>query len=416
MFFDRMHFCIIAFMVLPRAPLAAAARGRAIDDVPIAVPANAAEAAENFVMEYRQQLDNLNIRAAKSDPQFLKAFDKSLRGEVLGVEFNTVTMTWSFSPRKTATLVSLLRVVSMEGASINLHQAEELLGLVTNFCQLARPAFIFADELIGFMGLMLEVFSSTPDKDRTEVKEEVPVSLQDDCRLLAAIGQVGHKFGLPILTASSPIPVSAIPVFTDASGELLNNPSLGILVPQHGAHPPLVASLRLPVYFLRATDEANHLTVHKTTLLESLSYLATLCIDPSRWVSQELDCKVDNLASTLALPRGRSKKDKWATTVIRAARVVAAGLGATIHTSWTPRCSSRETVVADDLSHCRTARLSAAELAAFLKEGHISFPEPILNWMENPRPDPSLGVRCLHWIKRRNPDCSALFSALHSPL
>ena len=220
-------------MVLPRAPLPAAARGRAINDVLIAVPANAAEAAEKFVMEYRQQLGNLNIKAAQSDPQFLKAFDKSLRGEVLGVEFNTVTMTWSFSPLKTATLVSLLRVVSLEGASINLHQAEELLGLVVNFCQLARPAFIFADELIHFMGSMLAVFGTTPGKDREEVKEEVPAGLRDDCRLLAAIGQVAHKFGLPILTASSPIPVSAIPVFTDVSGELQNNPSLGILVPQH---------------------------------------------------------------------------------------------------------------------------------------------------------------------------------------
>ena len=156
------------------------------------------------------------------------------------------------------------------------------------------------------------------------------------------------------------------------------------------------------------------MTVHNTTLLESLSFLATLCIDPARF-SQELVCKVDNLASTLALPRGRSKKDKWATTVIRAAGVVAAGLGATIHTSWIPRCSSREAVVADDLSHCRTAHLSAAELTAFLKEGHISFPDPILSWMENPRPDPSLGVRCLHCIKKMNPDCSALLSALHNP-
>ena len=163
-------------------------------------------------------------------------------------------------------------------------------------------------------------------------------------------------------------------------------------------------------------DEDNHLTVHKTTLLESLSYLATLCIDPSRWVNQELDCKVDNMASTLALPRGRSKTDKWATTVIRAARVVAAGLGATIHTSCIPRCSSREAVVADDLSHCRTSRLSSAELTAFLQGGHISFPDPILKWMQSPRPDTSLGMCCLQWIKKKHPDCSALLSGLPNPL
>ena len=80
-------------MVLPRAPLPAAARARAIDDVPIAVPFNAAEAAENFVAEYRRQLENLNIKAAPTDPLFLKAFDRSQRGEVLDVQFDTVTMT-----------------------------------------------------------------------------------------------------------------------------------------------------------------------------------------------------------------------------------------------------------------------------------------------------------------------------------
>lgn len=65
------------------------------------------------------------------------------------------------------------------------------------------------------------------------------------------------------------------------------------------------------------------------------------------------------------------------------------------------------------LSHCRTARLSAAELTAFLKEGHISFPEPIHSWMENPRSGPSLGVCCLHWIEKVTPglQCPAIIPA-----
>ena len=176
---------------------------------------------------------------------------------MLGVQFDTVTMTWSFSAQKTVTLVSLLQVASLEGATINLHQAEKLLGLVVNFSQLARPICIFVDELIHCLVAMLAVFE-TNLKDRESVEEEVTTELQDDCRLLTAIVQVAHKFGLPILSPSTPTPVSAIPVFTDASGELMNNPSLGILVPQHGGHPPLVALLRLPFYFLHATDEDNH--------------------------------------------------------------------------------------------------------------------------------------------------------------
>ena len=147
-----------------------------------------------------------------------------------------------------------------------------------------------------------------------------------------------------------------------------------------------------------------------------MSKLFTLCIDPARWVGQELDYNVDNLASTLAVIRGRSKKDVWATTAVRAARVVAAGLGATIHTTWVRRCSSREATIADDLSHCRTAGLTGDELSAFLQQGHVRFPAPILRWMENPRPDPSLGVSCLQWIKTNKPHCRALLSGLPKPL
>ena len=412
MFFDRMHYCIIQFMVLPRAYLPAAAVGRAIDDVPTVVPASAGEASSAFVREYRLQLEKLNIGAAPVDPLCIKAFDGSIKGEVLGVAFKTDTMTWSISAQKTSTLVTLLKRTARAPAVLNLHQAEQLLGLLSNFAQLARPVYIFADELINFLRLLLADMDIASVHKREEISGEVPPVLQSDCKLLISIIQDAHKSGLPILIPSPPVPITAIPIFTDASGELTNNASLGILVPRHGAQAPLVASLRIPFYFLHAHDEDSHSTVHKTTCLESLSYLATLCIDPARFVHQEVDFNVDNLATTIALPRGRSKKDKWASTLIRAARVVAAALGTTIHTTWIPRCSSREAVIADDLSHCKTANLSKSELAAFLDKGHISFPDPILQWMQNPRTDHLLGVSCLKWIRREYPDCGALFSNL----
>ena len=414
MFFDRMHFCIIQYMVLPRAYLPAAAVGRAIDDVPTVVPASAGEASSAFVREYRHQLGKLNIGAAPVDPLCIKAFDGSMRGEVLGVEFRTDTMTWSLSAQKTSKLVILLKSATRAQAVLNLHQAEQLLGLLTNFAQLARPVYIFADELINFLRLLLAGMDTVSVHKREEIIEEVPPGLQSDCRLLISIIQDAHKSGLPILIPTPPVPITVIPIFTDVSGELTNNASLGILVPQYGAQAPLVAALRLPFHFLLTQDENEHSTVHKTTCLESLSYLATLCIDPARFVHQEVNFNVDNLASTLALPRGRSRKDTWATTLVRAARVVAAALGTTLHTTWIPRCSSREAIIADDLSHCKTASLSKSELAAFLDRGQISFPDPILQWMQNPRTDHLLGVSCLKWIKREHPDCGALFSNLPS--
>ena len=399
-------------MVLPRAYLPAAAIGRAIDDVPVAVPANAGDAASAFVKEYRNQLDKLNIKAAPVDPLCIKAFDQSGKGEVLGVVFNTESMSWSLSAQKTSTLVTILARAAEDQATISLHQAEQLLGLLNNFSQLARPVCIFSDEVINFLAILLADVDTVPLRKRDQISGKVPQELKRDCKLLIAIIQDAHKSSLPILNPAPPVPITVMPIFTDVSGDLTGNASLGILVPGYGAHGPLVASLRLPFHFLLAQDDDKHATFYKTTCLESLAYLATPCLDPARFVNQEVNYNVDNLATTLALPRGRSRKDKWATTIVRAARVVAAALGTTMHTTWVPRCSSRETNIADDLSHCRTAGLSSGELAAFLEGGHVSFPEPILQWMQNPSTDHSLGAKCLQWIKSEHQSCSVIFSSL----
>ena len=136
--------------------------------------------------------------------------------------------------------------------------------------------------------------------------EEVPPELQSDSNLLAAIVQDSHRSSLPILNPTLPVPITAIPVFTDASGDRGRcDASLGILVPQHGAQAPLVASLSFPLHFLAARDQEGHSTANKTTCLESLAYLATLCLDPARFVNQDVNFYIDNLASTLALRRGR---------------------------------------------------------------------------------------------------------------
>lgn len=404
MFFDRLHYCIIYFLVRPRAPMPAMAVARAIDDVPLVVPKDAAPAIDTFVAEYRSQLNLLNIGAAENDTHCRKAFDSSTHGEVLGIVFNTASMTWSLPAQKTAALVKLLQRAVVPGSHFSLNDVEVLHGRLVHFAQLARPVSLFADEIICFLKSLLTEYEHSSHLKRDQTSAQLPPELISDCRIIAAIVKDAYSHPLPILVPSSTPPVDAIPVFPDVSGEWDKNASLGIYVPQHGHFQPLVASLRIPFYFLASRDSHGHWATHKTTALESLAFLATLCIEPHRWVDQDIIFFIDNLPATLAMARGRSKKDRWATTAIRAARVVAAALRATIHTEWVPRCSSRGTVVADELSHCRTACLSAPELAAFLAGGHIRFPDPILLWMSDPKPDQSLGHSCLAWIRNYYPD------------
>ena len=110
---------------------------------------------------------------------------------------------------------------------------------------------------------------------------------------------------------------------------------------------------------------------------------------------------IDNIATVLALERGYSR-DPWATT-IRAARVVAAGIGCSLYDKWVRRRSCRGAVVADDLTHNLLTELSEEEVEAYLDLGQVSFPDPLLQWMSTPRPDQGLGRRCLVWLRNQYP-------------
>ena len=119
-----------------------------------------------------------------------------------------------------------------------------------------------------------------------------------------------------------------------------------------------------------------------------------------RFVEREALFHMDNAASVNVLKKGRSK-DYWATTIVRAARVVEAGIGCNLFIDWERRHTSRESIIVDDLTHNPVHSLSDKELEAYLTQGTVTFPEPILQWMGKPGRDPMLRSRILKWLKQR---------------
>ena len=130
--------------------------------------------------------------------------------------------------------------------------------------------------------------------------------------------------------------------------------------------------------------------------------MSTICLDPMRFVEKEVLFNIDNMATVSALRKGDSG-DSWATTLIRAARVVAAAIGCSLYANWTRRRSSVETRIADDLTHNLLTELSDDEVQAYVEFGQVTFPKPILMWMANPGPDRSLGHKCLQWLVANHP-------------
>ena len=191
-------------------------------------------------------------------------------------------------------------------------------------------------------------------------------------------------------------------VYSDISANLVDSPSLGVFVPGRFMEAPLVASIAFPRIFLNGQDVKGNRVYAKTTALEAIAYLAVPMLDPMRFVEKEVCYYIDNIATVLALKRGYSR-DSWTSTLVRAAKVFAAGIGCSIYAVWEPRRSSRASRIADNLTHNMVEELTEAEVDAYISFNQVSFPEPLLHWMSNPGPDQSLGRECLLWARKEFP-------------
>ena len=402
MWFDRFHFCILSFFVLPKTTIPASAVGETVDDITTVVPDIGEEALAKFVKTYRQELASLHIQAAPSDPKCSKAFDGSRKGEILGVIFSTQDMTWTLGERKIKKLADMLWMFSSRTV-LSLHEAEVLVGEVENFSQLSSPIILLTGSLREFLNNILSVHSASKSQNRNSTCLAISVEVKDACRTLAAIVKDSAEHPLPILLKTSE-DLLALPIFTDASGCLTSNPSLGILIEKLDKTQPLVASLRFPYKFLHSFDKHGHAIYHKSTLLEALGPLATLLLCPDRFKGRSVSFKQDSQSAVSALKKGRSPSDELTTTIVRASRVVAAFLFCDISAEWIPRRSNRQSIIADDLTHNLTASLDKDELDSYLGGCAVAFPLPILQWMDNPVEDHTLGRKCVMWVSTNYPN------------
>ena len=155
MFYDRFHFCIVAFLVLPLVRMPQSWTGRTVDDLTTVVPSSCELMAKEFVDKYRSVLQDLKIGAAPADPERRKAFDGHTSGEMLGIVFDTEAGTWHLPKSKALSLLTLLaKSISVEALSVN--EVEVLHGKLAHFTQHAPALSCPIPELLAFLKLFHE--------------------------------------------------------------------------------------------------------------------------------------------------------------------------------------------------------------------------------------------------------------------
>ena len=103
--------------------------------------------------------------------------------------------------------------------TLSLHETEVLLGKVQWFAQLAEPINLLSDHIKAFLKSILHLHAAKGQKNREATHMETTEVLKDACRIMVAIVKDTASNPLPILVKRS-TSMLAVPVFTDASGDL----------------------------------------------------------------------------------------------------------------------------------------------------------------------------------------------------
>ena len=383
MMFDRFHHVILTAFVSTVTSLPSCIWGKCIDDIPVVVPEERVVWLQEYFRAYRNICDRLGVKISPIDNSE-KSFESSQLGEVLGIVFDTKRMMWWLPEKKRIKLVVLIRSLIFKKDALTTKQWEIITGKLNNLCEMWPPGKWFMDSFYKRMEYSKKWGKSHPRAAKRDAKVWLSVLEARE---------------LPVLPRRVCPRPDHILSYSDASGEFLDTPGIGILIPAQYGEKPRVAAWSFPIGFLDCIDEKGAKACNKTTCLEAVGMLSGILLAPDLLQGKSVIHIMDNQAACLAWDRARSLNDSWATTILRATAHVCAALRIDLFTRWQERRSDRCTIVVDNLSHDRCEELNKEELTAYLHEKQCGFPEPLLAWMRKPRVDVNLGIELVNWLK-----------------
>jgi hypothetical protein len=117
---------------------------------------------------------------------------------------------------------------------------------------------------------------------------------------------------------------------------------------------------------------------------------------PEKLKNKHIRVFTDNAACVYGMKDGYIKKDEYASIFIRAITLISGYLGSVVHTMHTPRRSTWEAELADNLSRHSTTGFLEKQILGRLKK--LPVPAALSHWLDNPSDDWSLATRLLSYI------------------
>ena len=364
---------------------------RTLDDVPFVAPAHT-NWCEQFSECYEKMCVYLNVPLAKECPKFEKAFTNSTHGKVLGINFNTVDLTWNLPEDKKRKALECIKF-TLNCNNLELLKMQELLGRLNNIAQMCPFLKCFTYPLYKNLA---KIENSKGEKIYLSTNSKQDLNVWANFLL-------DKNEWHPICAMYYHPPISCKSFSSDAAGcnensKVIDGIGCGNVGFDSNGKINFVYQLFWPDAVIKhAKDEKFCRIGNKTTTLEFLGILIPFLIMPEKLKNQYIEVKVDNVGCFFGWINRHVKGDVMATILIRALHLIGAYLGTQIHVSHLPRKSTWDALLVDRLSRKKSTTVQDRRLLKSFQTRRI--PYCLRSWMHRPTEDWELPMALLKSVK-----------------
>jgi hypothetical protein len=396
--YDRLNNTLVS-VAAASAGLSKQLIHRTLDDVPVVTPATS-EAGLVFAEVYSGICAQIGASLAPQCPNLEKAFSDSTQGTVLGIRFDTDSLTWSISKEKKCKILDRIRGPIM-GHHIGLNDLQKLIGSLNDVGQMCPFLRGFRQPLHSFLVSL---------KDDKEVMLPAPPEVKKDLRIWAVAMETAAA-GLPIPSRPSHHLPSAIVFVSDASGAQFNKcQGRFVTIPFDGERGAasinaieeddlwFYASVTFPKSFLlEARDSSDHAYGCKSSTLEAIGLILPFLGCPALLIGREVSLLTDNEALVHGWPKRRVPHDTSASIFLRALHMIAAFLGASVEVRHLPRVSTPSAELADALTRSTTTLECHRQTVSSAPP--VRIPQALYDWLQSPSEDWNLSYGLLSHVQ-----------------
>jgi hypothetical protein len=365
---------------------------RQLDDVPVVAPKNS-QWGHEFEQSYRSICKKSNIVLAPDCKLFEKAFSNTSTGKVLGIIFNTDTLSWRLPVDKIKKCLDSIAIVENK-PKVSLLDMQQLMGNLNHVGQMSPFLLSFRFNL----NKTLAACSNVVD----------PVSLSDATLQELNVWRnflLDSEKWYPICNPLNHPPICTKNFFTDAAGlprnsEWKGNIGCGVVGVDESSDTILAFQLWWPKEFVTSKkDNKGCRFGEKTSTLEQIAILLPFLLIPESLSNQHIVLNTDNIACVFGHQNRLMKGDECASIFIRTVHLICAYLGSTLHVLHSPRCSDWGSTTADKLTREHTTEFLQKRM--LMRWKHLRVPSELQQWLENPTENWELPLKLLEYVQEK---------------